>query len=32
MPHKEKEIINTNKAVVVNFPAHTSVNQTTQSG
>ena len=32
MPHKEKEIINTNKAVVVNFAAHTSVNQTTQSG
>ena len=32
MPHKEKEIINTNKAVVVKFAAHTSVNQTTQSG
>ena len=22
MTHKEKEIINTNKAVIVNFPAH----------
>ena len=32
MPHKEKEIINTNKAVVVKFAAHASVYQTTQSG
>ena len=32
MTHKEKEIINTNKAVVVNFAAHASVYQTTQSG
>ena len=33
MPHtKEKEIINTNKAVVVKFAAHGSQNQTTQSG
>ena len=32
MPHKEKEIINTNKAVVVKFPAYASQYQTTQSG
>ena len=32
MTHKEKEIINTNKAVVVRFPAHASEYQTTQSG
>ena len=33
MPHtKEKEIINTNKAVIVNFPAHINAHQTTQSG
>ena len=32
MTHKEKEIINTNKAVIVNFPAHINANQTTQSG
>ena len=32
MPHKEKEIINTNKAVVVKFAAHTSEYQTTQRG
>ena len=32
MTHKEKEIINTNKAVIVNFPAHINANQTAQSG
>ena len=32
MTHKEKEIINTNKAVVVKFPAYASEYQTTQSG
>ena len=32
MTHKEKEIINTNKAVVVKFPAYVSQYQTTQSG
>ena len=32
MTRKEKEIINTNKAVVVNFPAHINAHQTTQSG
>ena len=32
MPHKEQEIINTNKAVVVKFNAYTSEFQTTQSG
>jgi len=32
MTHKEKEIINTNKAVVVNFAAYALGTQTTQSG
>ena len=32
MTHKEKEIINTNKAVVVKFAAYESQYQTTQSG
>ena len=32
MTHKEKEIINTKKAVVVKFPAYASEYQTTQSG
>ena len=32
MTHKEKEIINTNKAVVVKFAAYESQYQTTQNG
>ena len=32
MTHKEKEIINTNKAVIVKFAAYVSQYQTTQSG